>query len=164
MGWTVWGDPWLTTAQMTDTTLFQTVQMNSDVILRAVRTWIIYVANPTYTSLSMKIYSNEVVSGNNTPRKLLHTSTDVRTPAEIKGATDLANGVREIYFNFDDVNLRGADKYNFVINASGYTPSGNSHLAWMKGFPDPVNATGYTPALQKIGIAPYQIYFIGGQF
>lgn len=164
MGWTVWGDTWETTASMENTTLFQTVQFNTDVILRAVRTWIIYVENPTYTSLSMKIYSNEIVGSTNTPRKLLYTSTDTRTPAEIKGETALAHGVREIYFNFADINLKGADKYNFVINAVGYAPSGDSHLAWMKGFPDPVYSTGYTPAIETINIAPYQMYFIGGSF
>lgn len=164
MGWTVWGDVWESTLAMQNTTLFQTVQMNSDVILKAVRTWIIYIDNPVYTSLNMKIYSNEVVGSVNTPRKLLHTSTDVRLPSEIKGETNLPHGVREIYFNFDNVNLRGADKYNFVINASGYAPAGNAHLAWMKGFPDPVNRTGYTPYIERIGVAPYQIYFIGGQF
>ena len=163
MGWRVWGDPF-ESGELLTTAKFQTVQMNSDVILRAVRTWVIYVEDPVYTSLSMKIYSNEVVSGSNTPRKLLHTSTDVRTPAEIKGVTDLPHGVREIFFNFNDVNLKGADKYNFVLNGSDYAPSGDSHLAWMKGFPDPVNSTGYTPYIERIGVAPYQIYFIGGQF
>lgn len=156
MGWRVWGDTYDSTSSMQDTTLFQPVVMSSNIILRAVRTWIIYYDDPVYTSLSMKIYSNN----NNSPGKLLHTSTDSRTQDEIREAGSIA-GVREIYFNFNDVNLKGGDTYHFVINASGYSPTGDAHLAWMKGFPDPVYAGGYTPAGETLVVAPYQIYFIG---
>lgn len=161
MGWKVWGDPWPTAESMQDASLFQTVQFNADVILRAARTWIIVFGNPAFTSLSMKIYSNDVVDGKNTPRKLLHTSTDVRTKAEIHTQP---YAVREIYFNFGDVPIKGSDKYNFVINGVGYAPAGGSHLAWRKAFPDPVYASGYTPAIETINRAPYGVYFIGGGF
>lgn len=161
MGWKVWGDPWLTTGAMQDASVFQTVQFNRDTILRAARTWLVVIGDPTFTSLSMKIYSNEVVSSVNTPRKLLATSTDVRTKAEVH---TLPHGVKEIYFNFDDVPLTGADKYNFVINAVGYVPDVDSYLAWRKAFPDPVYTGGYTPAIETINRAPYEIYFIGGDF
>lgn len=156
MGWRVWGDTYDSTASMTDTTLFQPVIFNSNSIIRAARTWVIYFDDPVYTSLNMKIYSND----NNAPKKLLHTSTDVRTIAEIRESGTIA-GVREIYFNFADINVKANDTYHFVINAVGYTPAGDSHLAWMKGFPDPVYAGGYTPAGETLVVAPYQLYFIG---
>lgn len=161
MGWTVWGDDWPTTESMQDASLFQTVQFNGNFVLRAARTWIIIFGDPVFTSLSMKIYSNAVVSGLNSPRKLLHTSTDVRTKAEVHTQP---HAVREIYFNFADVPVKGNDKYNFVINATGYAPTGNSYLAWRKAFPDPVYSGGYTPAIETVGVAPREIYFIGGAF
>lgn len=160
MGWTVYGDPYLA-GELEDLSHFQTVQFQSDIVLRAVRTWVIVYDNPVFTSLSCKIYSNETVGGDNSPRKLLATSTDVRTKAEIH---TLANGIKEIYFNFNDVPLKGADLYNFVLQGTGYAPAGGSHLAWMKGFPDPVYTAGYTPTLESLAVAPYQIYFIGGAF
>lgn len=160
MGWKVWGDDWAA-GELANTALFQPVQFGADVILRAVRTWIILIGDPVFTDLEMKIYSNEVVDTLDTPRKLLHSSTDRRTKSEIH---TLPHGVREIYFSFADVPLKGDDTYNVVINGAGYTPAVDSYLCWRKAFPDPVYATGYTPAIETINRAPYALYFIGGSF
>lgn len=160
MAWTVWGDDW-ESGQLSNTEKFQTMKFNKNTVLRAIRTWVIVINDPVFTDLNMKIYSNEIVSGDNTPVKLLHTSTDSRTKAEVH---TLEHGVKEIYFTFNDVPLQSETFYNFVINGTGYVPTGSSYLAWMKAFPDPVYSNNFTPSLETLNIAPYQIYAIGSDF
>lgn len=159
MAWTVWGKNF-DTGELSNTNLFCTFRMNSDTILKAVRTWFIVYNDPVFTNLNCKIYSDEVRSGSHTPVKLLHTSTDVRTKAELH---TLPYGVKETYFTFDEIPLQGDTWYNLVINGTGYTPTSTSYLAWMHSYPDPV-LTGYTPALETINLSPFAIYFIGGEY
>lgn len=153
MGWTVWGTELIST-DLTSTAIYQPITFNDDIILRAVRTWVIVYNDPVFTDLSLKIYSNDA----GLPKKLLATSTNVITKAEMITET---NGVKEIYFEFNYPSFNGADTYHFVLNGTGYAPAGGSHLAWMKAFPDAVYQGGYTPALETIGVAPYQLYCIG---
>lgn len=160
MAWTVWGDDW-EDGQLSNTDKSLTIRFNDNYIIRAIRTWIIVYNDPVFTNLNMKFYSNEVVSAVNTPKKLLTTSTDVRTKAEIH---TLPYAVKEIYFTFDNFPVQGNTYYNLVINGTGYVPTGSSYLAWMKGFPDPVYASNYVPALETIPLAPYQLYAIGGRY
>lgn len=157
MAWSVYGDNYSTSA-MTDTSIFQPVTFGEDTILLAVRTWIILYNNPPFTSLNMKIYSNETIGGSETPKKLLATSTNSLTKSEI---ITLENGIKEIYFEFNYPVFNGADIYSFVLNGVGYTGSDSSHISWMKAFPDPVYSSGYTPAIETLPYAPYQLYFIG---
>lgn len=164
MAWTVWADDW-ETGELANTNKFQTVRVNTDITLRAVRTWVVIINDPVFTDLSMDIYSNEERSGDNTPVQLLHSSTspstglaDVRTKSEIH---TLEHGVKEIYFEFNDVPLQGDTWYNFVMQGTGYVPTASSYLAWMKAFPDPVYSNNFTPALETLPFAPYQMYLIG---
>lgn len=160
MGWLVFADNW-ETGELTNTNKFQTLQFGDDIILRAIRTWIVVINDPVFTSLNMKLYSNELISGDNTPKQLIATSTNSLTKAEIH---TLANGVKEIYFEFNYIPVNGSTLYNLVINGAGYTPTENSSLAWMKAFPDPVYSGGYTPTMETLPYAPYQLYAIGGRF
>lgn len=157
MGWAVYGDNF-ETADLTGTSKFQSVTFGQDIILRAIRTWIIVYNNPSFTYLNMKIYSNDASSGSNTPKKLLATSTNTQLKADIHTE---ANAIKEIWFEFDYPVFNGADIFNIVINGVGYTYDVNSHLAWMKGFPNPVYSSGYTPSMLTIPYAPYEGYFIG---
>jgi len=159
-GWTVWGDDW-ESGELASTAKYQPIRFNGNYIVRSIRTWIIVINDPVFTNMNMKIYSNEVVSGDDTPKKLLHTSTDVRTKAEIH---TLPHAVKEIYFTFDDIPVQEGTFYNVVINGFGYVPTVSSYLAWMKGFPDPVYSNNYTPALETITKAPYQMYAIGSSY
>lgn len=159
MAWKVWADPF-ETSDLTTTNRFQPVTFGTDLILRAVRTWVIVYNDPAFTYLNMKIYSNEVVGGNNTPKKLLATSSNTQLKANVH---TLANGVKEIWFEFDYPVFNGSDIFNFVINGTGYTYADASHLAWMKAFPNPVYSGGYTPAIETLPYAPYELYFIGAQ-
>lgn len=159
MSSTVWGKPYAS-GELSDTTYYQTIRPKSDMILKAVRTWIIFYDNPTVTSFNMKIYSNTVDGPEeNNPSKLLHTSTNTLSKADIITEN---NGYREVYFEFANVNLQSLTYYNFVLNATGYSPSGDSHVAWRQGFPDPVYATGLTIATTKLESFPFAIYFASG--
>jgi hypothetical protein len=157
MAWLVYGDDF-STSEMTNTAKFQPVTFGQDTVLVGIRTWIIIYNDPPFTSLNMKIYSNDATSGQNTPKKLLATSTNVQLKSAIH---TLANGVKEIWFDFDYPVYNGADVFNLVINGVGYTGSVSSHIAWMKAFPNPVYSSGYTPSMLTIPYAPYEGYFIG---
>jgi len=159
MAWEVWGNPYLT-GELSNTTRHQPVIFHDDIVLRACRTWVVIYNNPVFTNLQMKIYSSELVGGSQVPKKLLHTSSNSPTKAEI---ITLSNGVKEIYFDFDFPVFSANDTYHFVLSGTGYTGTTDSHIAWQKAFPDPVNRTGLTLSANDIGIAPFQLYFIGSE-
>lgn len=157
----IWADTYDTTGEAEDASKYVTVVPSDNMILRAVRTWVVFVDDPAYTSLVMKIYANNAVD--DTPSYVQYTSTDVRTKAEIDPDSN-GNGFREIYFTFDDISLRAGDKYHFVLNAVDYVPSGdNSRLAWRKGFPDPVYSDGGTYSTATISRKGNWLYFIGAK-
>jgi hypothetical protein len=162
MGWKVWADDWAS-GELSNTDRFQTVRVNSnDVILRYVRTWVVIINDPVFTDLHMLLYSNEVVSGDNTPKKLIARSL---TPDLTKSNIHtLDHGVKEIWFKFDEIPLQKDTWYNFVINGTGYVPTASSYLCWMKAFPDPVYSTNLTLSLERLPYAPYQLYIGGGLF
>jgi len=160
MGWKVFGREFLS-GELANTNKFQSMKMKRNLILRAVRTWVILNNDPTFTNLNMKIYSNEVISGANTPVKLLHTSTNVQAKEDI---LSLNSGCKEIWFEFDDIPLHSETIYNFVLNGTGYVFSSNSHIAWRCAWPDPVYQAGFTPDAVNLGESPYAIYCIGGEF
>lgn len=160
MGWRVYGRVF-ESGELANTNKFQSMKMKRNLILRAVRTWVIFDNDPTFTDLNMKIYSNEVISGANTPVKLLHTSTNVQEKADIFTNN---SACREIWFEFDDVPLQGETVYNFVLNGTGYVYSSNSLVAWRCAWPDPVYQAGFTPTAVNLGESPYELYAIGGEF
>lgn len=151
-GWKVYGNPILTADASAGVS--QRVKFNSDVILKACRVWLIVYNNPSFTSMNMKIYSDRGGS----PQKLLYTSTNSLTKAQI---VTLANGIKEVYFEFDPQHFDGSDYYHFVLFGTGYTGTSSAHLAWKKAWPDPVHNANYTASVENLGIAPYAIYFIG---
>ena len=157
MGWLVYGEN-LETSDLTTTAKFQPVKFGKDSILIGIRTWLIIYNDPVFTNLNMKIYSNDASSGANSPKKLLATSTNVQTKTAIH---TLENGVKEIWFDFDKPVFNGKDIFNLVLNGTGYIGTSDSHIAWLKAFPNPVYSSGYTPSMLTIPYAPYEAYFIG---
>lgn len=150
MGWKVTGQP-------LDSIIdeFQIVKFNKNVSVVACRTWFIVFNNPIFTGIKLAIYSTR----NGSPRKLLMTSTN-----EIKKEEMIAleNGVKEIYFKFDDFQAQKNESYAIVPIINGYAPNGDiSHLAWKKAYPDPVYATGLTLDVKRKPFFPYALYFIG---
>jgi hypothetical protein len=153
--WQVYGDQF-STSEMTDTTKSALITFDKNEILIATRIWIVIYNNPTFTSLNMKIYSND----NGSPKKLIATSTNVQLKADVH---TLDNAIKEIWFEFNKVNVKEGDSYHFVLNGSGYTGSDSSHIAWKKAFPDPVYSWGVV-TLPALGRAPYDIYCIGADY
>ena len=154
MGWKVYGER-LETADLTGTRVNQSYQPNKNLVIRGCRIWIIVNNNPPFTDLNMKIYSND----NGDPGKLLHTSTNVQTKAAL---ITLANGVIETFFDFADVPMHSNDTYRFVLNGTGYTGTDSSHLAWRRGWPNPV----YRPSgfgFSDLVTAPLTLYTIGAE-
>jgi hypothetical protein len=160
MSWKIYAD-YFESGQLANTSKFCTISLKQNIVLIGVRTWIVVYDNPTFTSLNMKIYSNEVIAGVNTPKKLLYTSINNVLKSEIM---TLHNAIKEIYFEFDKVPINGNDKYNFVINGVDYSYSAGSHLAWVKAWPDPVYSDGFTANFESLAAAPYQLYCIGSAF
>lgn len=156
MGWSVIGN-WLATAELDGTTLTpQEVKFNDEIILRACRTWFILYNDPALTSIEMRIYSDD----NGSPGKILYTSTNAVTKAELLTGGN-TNGIRECFFEFDNPTFNGNDTYHFVPVATGYTGVDGTHIAWKKGWPDPVYRTGVTTNYVSAARAPYDLYFIG---
>lgn len=164
--WTIYGDPWLTTSDLENGVLYQTATadaiyradsgVDKGLLLAGVRTWVIVYGSPVYSTLQMKIYS----SSGGVPDRVLYTS-DSRTSVEI---TSAANAAREIYFTFSPgAVLLSGSVYHFAITGTGYAPTSSSHLAWLKAYPDPVDKT-YTPTVEGINRAPYQMHFVGDAF
>lgn len=154
MGWRVFGEPFATADLASGLRVFQPVIFNKNIVLKACRAWFIVYNNPTFTDLSMAIYSNSAGA----PKKLLHTSTNAITKATM---CTLTNGVKEVYFEFNYPVFNSTDTYHFVPRATGYTGSDSSHLAWRAGFPDPVYRTNVDSSYTKLGVSPYCLYFIG---
>lgn len=155
MAWRVFGE-WIPTAGATDLSVYQKFKTTNNKILVAVRTWFVFYNDPSVTSIALKIYSNNGGS----PGKLLYTSNSLTKSTIITSA----NGVRECYFEFNSgngVHLKGGDYYHLVFSAVGYTGDSSAHIAWMKAYPDPVYTGGWSTTHENLGIAPYQMSFVG---
>jgi len=160
MGWKVWAEVWKT-GELSNANKFQSIKFNKNLILRALRTWIVVYNDPIFTNLNAKIYSNEIINTMNAPKKLLYTSSKSLSKSQI---ITLENGIKEIYFEFNYVPINGDDTYNIVINGTDYVYGLGSHLGWVKAWPDPIYREGYTPTYENLLVAPYQVYAIGGEF
>lgn len=150
MAWTMFGLAYDVAGDLTDNSIYQPMMVTRDLSLVAIRTQIIFVDNPVFTDLSMKIYSDD----DGALGKLLETSSDVRTKAEL--FTDNSAWV-STYFSFSNFNMKAGDTYNLVLTGTGYAPAGDSHLAWRIGERDLVYRTGFTPSLVNISSSPYLI-------
>jgi len=144
MGWRVFGEK-IFTADAATTRVHQPFKPDKNILVKAFRTWLIFYNNPTWTgTVTMDIYNT---AGGDVPgTKILHSSTNSFTKGDI--ITDL-NGVREIYFQFNDVPLKEDDTYHCVHKFTSYTGTDASHIAWRLGFPEPVYE-GYAPKPQSL--------------
>lgn len=146
---------WLATADFSGTPrVYQKFIPPQSMVITGCRTQIIVYNNPSFTSLSMKIYANR--SGS--PAGLIATSTNSPTKAEI---TTLNHAWKEIYFDFASVGLKGGETYHFVLTGTGYTGTTSSHIAWKHSFPDPAYQTNVNMSLEKAGVSPFDITVFG---
>ena len=153
--YTVWCTRW-DTGELANTSVFQPLKFNKNVVLRAIRTRIVVVDNPTFTDLNMKIYSDRGGS----PQTLLATSTNVITKAALH---TLDNGVKETFFRFGDPAFEADTQYHVVINGTGYAPTATAMLGWQKDFPEQI----YTPSAlrnpTKLGVHGHGLGIIASQ-
>lgn len=139
MPWEVYGRE-LSTADASNTNVYQPITPQREIILKAIRTWIILVGDPTFTSVQMRIYSNN--SADNTPGSILYTSTNSIAKATLLETE--SHGVKETYFEFleggaEGITLRANVRYNLVLLFNGASSwSSTSHCAWRRAYPDPV--------------------------
>jgi hypothetical protein len=156
MTWTVYGEV-LTTSDASSTTYYQKIVPTDSILLKAVRTHIIQNDNPTYTAFSLKLYSNN--SG--TPRALIASSTNSPTKAAVFDGVN--SGVKECYFEFANIPLRGGETYHLILNITGYTGSDSSHIAWKHSFPDPAYQTSVAMTYEGLLVSPFDIVVIGSK-
>ncbi len=160
MGWRVWGRSFYTSDFSGAPVVHQPfIPRNDgiDFVLKAMRTWFIVYNNPTYTSIEMRIYSNN----GGAPGKLIATSSNVQLKADL---CTLDNGAKETWFHWSNpVALDKDETYHFVPWINGYTGDGNSHLSWKRDFPDPVNLTNLEAVnIEKLNRWPFSVMLIGG--
>ena len=153
MGWKVYGDSYNSDSELG--TKYSKFKFNDNTILRYVRTWIIFFNDPNVTSLKMEIYGDR----DGEMGSLLYTSNSL-TKAQM---ITLENGIKEVPFSFDDIQLDGNNYYYFVLNGVVSGMSGASHIAWKKGWPDPIYQTGLNVSFEELHSGPYDIYFIGSK-
>jgi hypothetical protein len=157
MAYRCWGERFLTSDFSGAPRVFQPVYFPENFELKAIRTWVCVQGSPTLTTLSMRVYSNVSLS----PGQVIATASNTWTKAQITAA---ANAAREIYFEFDrTISLKGGDRYHFAPWISGYTGAFDSHISWIKGFPDPVIDGSLEIVPEKIAILPYKVAFIGAE-
>lgn len=153
MSWRMLGKPFDTADMVGTPTISQKVLIPYNCILKAVRVGIIQYNNPSWTSITLKMYANR----NGSIGKLLETSTD----NVLKSALfTLDHGYKETFFEFNYVPLVQGDSYHFVLSASGYTGNSASHLAWRNSYPDPIYRNGFTPNAANGDNHPLDIHLI----
>lgn len=156
MAWTVYGDSYDTDSAFTNGTKTIKFSPEKDSILRAVRTWLVFYNDPTFTNITMKLYYD----GAGSRGDLLASSTTTWTKAQI---LTLDNGVNEVYFEFDDRTLDSGNYYHLVLMGTGSSFSESSHIAWRTGYPDPVYKDGISVSFNNLLKFPYEFSLIGAE-
>jgi len=155
MARTYYGDPFETAELTSNQNKYIRFKPNSNIVLKALRTWLIFNDyTGTLTALVGKLYSDR----GGLPGALIASSTNSFNKADI---ITLASGIKEIYFNFNNLPLHSSSYYHLVLSASAYTYSDASHIAWRKAWPDPVYRTGVNTNFEGLGNAPYTLSIIG---
>ena len=144
------------TAEMAAIAITQKVTLNQNLFLKAARAGVILYNNPTFTALSMRIYADRGGS----PGKLLHTSTNSFTKAEL---TTLDHAYKEAYFEFNFAPLQRSTVYHFTLYATGYIGDSTAHVAWRISYPDPIYRTGFTPQAVNGDNHPFDLMLLGAE-
>lgn len=130
----------------------RTRPLAKNVVLNGFRLWLVFVNNPTFTSVTLKIYSDN----GGFALKLLHSSTDTYLKADVLGDN---SGPKEIFFGFDNVPLNKDTHYHFAVVADGYVGSDSSYVGWRID-PDRVYG-GPIASIELLGTCAYTGYAIG---
>jgi len=135
VSWTQYGDA-LTTSEASNKSRYLRFSPTENTVLLAIRTWVILYNPPSFTNLRCKLYADR----NGLPAGLISTSTTTWSKTDL--LTQYNYGTKEIYFEFSPtIALQENLYYHFVLNVDNYTYAEESHIAWRKGWPDPVYGT-----------------------
>jgi len=156
MAWRVFGKRFVTADFGSLPSVYQPFILDDNTALKAIRANIIIYNDPVFTSVSMRIYSND----NDVPKVLIAQSTNSFTKAQMHTED---NALKGLYFEFNKVPLRGGDTYHAAIWLSGYTGDADSHVGWKRGVPDPINPEGVTVSFSTLYRTPFDVAFYGGR-
>jgi len=108
MAWQMWGD-YFETADITNKDSKSKVTFLKNRLVKSVRVWLIKYNDPTYTDLSMDVYSVRTDGGTDSVGKLLMSSTNTITKAAVDAEITEDHGAVGTYFEFDDFRARKDD-------------------------------------------------------
>lgn len=164
MAWSVFADTYDSTSELSSGTKYVPAQMNKNILLRYVRTWVVLFNEVNVSGLVMTINHDN----NGTKGPVIYTSTNGWTNTQI---TTLKHAIREIYFEFDDVPLDALTTYNFTLvgtstNTGDFIPAQENYrfFAWKNAYPYPVHRGGFSLTAANLPKYPYDICLIGAEF
>lgn len=157
MSWKVYGDSYNTDTSFNDGTKTVRFKLNKNAIIKYIRTWIILFNNPNVINMTASIYYDQ----NNEKGELFcdslttHKKTDLIT---------LENGIKSIYFEFDENSFNKDMWYHFAIHGNSVGFSNDSHVAMKTSYPDPVYKEGLAIIFSNLPKFPYEFVVIGDEF
>lgn len=153
--WSVYGNV-LATADIDGSTKSQAMKFkpNSDIVVRAFRTWFVCFNSPVFTQLRLRLYEDQ----NGSAGKLIATSSNFHIPSDLY--TD-PYALKGTYFEFEYLPLKSTNYYHVLPYATGYTGNDSTHLAWVKGWPDNEYRTGLALDFEEIHVSPYRFAIVG---
>ncbi len=136
--------------------IYQPFTLPETTRVKAIRTAFVIYGNPTFTGLSGKIYANQ----GGVPTTLIHTSNNSWANTDL--LTEWDHGYKEIYFEFTNpIFLKGETLYHFAIDCSVQTFTYASHVAWVRGYPDPNTTHDMDIIPRNLGNIPFYFAMIG---
>ena len=115
----------------------------------------IYLHNPTFTAMTMKIWADQGGS----PSKLIATSSNSKARSDLLRTSD-NYGVCWAKFNFGGLPLKAGSKYHFSLHITGYTYGSTSFLGWRHSYPDPQYRSGLTLNAVKAAMCPLDLVLL----
>lgn len=148
MAKTWWGSYYLTAGATNHSKWFALIP-NDTFEVKVIRTQLIFFNNPVFDSVRMDILDENL-------DEVLFSSQE-QLKANI---ITLGNGVKDIYFEFENCVFRENEKYNISLYLTNYTGTAASHISWAKGITLAYPPSGYDKT--QIGTMPYTLGIIGG--
>jgi hypothetical protein len=177
MTWNFWADPLLASQGDIDDPdftvghpggpLYQGIIFHRNLILKAIRMrFIVYdkaniVVGPLALALYSRYYDPNFSNTGTIPAEPIALS-DTKTLSDFFSDPGSNNhSANEIAFNFDFIPVKSEDEYFLaLVRASGvtvYNGDQDKHIAWPRGWPDPIWTENFTPTANNVGSAPYYV-------
>jgi hypothetical protein len=158
MAWSVYADSYDNDTDYLNGAKSVRFKLNSNKVIKHIRTWVVVLNDASFTNITAGIYYDKA---DETKGDLVAASTTTHLKAAVVTSN---NGVRSLYFTFDEVALNGDAYYHFALHgtSSGFSPT--SHIAWKTSYPDPVYEGGVTITFANLPKFPYTFLAIGDDF